>query len=90
MAGADHRAHALDRAETDLAEAIVLAPCVGQSFNVTVVEADERRGMVQLDDPAVRAPCVGKGLPLGERIDVQLTTADPIGRRVQFTYRRTT
>jgi exoribonuclease R len=89
MARADHRAHALDRAATDLAEAIVLQPRVGESFAVTVVEADAHGGMVQLDDPAVRARCIGKDLPLGEQVTAQLTTADPSSRRVQFTYRRT-
>lgn len=85
MAGADHRAHALDRAANDLAEAIVLQPCVGESFEVTVVDAERRGGVVQLDDPAVRAPCTGKNLPVGGRITARLTLADPASRRVQFT-----
>jgi exoribonuclease R len=84
MAAADHRAHALDRAVDDLAEAIVLQPQVGQQFQATVVEADHGRGMVQLAAPAVRAPVRGTVLPVGETITVRLVTADPATRKVQF------
>ena len=84
MAAADHRAHALERAVDDLAEALVLAPCVGRDFPATVVEAGPKGGEVQLEAPAVRAPCAGADLPLGERITVRLTAADPRRRRVGF------
>ena len=40
-------------------------------------------GTVALDDPAVRARCLGV-LPLGERITATLTVADPKTRNVQF------
>ena len=67
MAAATGRARALDRAVVDLAEAVVLAPRVGEEFDAVVVESGEKRGVVQLRDPAVRAPCEGGGLPLGRR-----------------------
>jgi hypothetical protein len=40
-------------------------------------------GTVAVDDPAVQARCVGD-LPLGERIRVRLTVADPDTRTVEF------
>jgi hypothetical protein len=38
---------------------------------------------VAIDEPAVRARCLGE-LPLGERIPVRLTVADPVRRDVRF------
>jgi exoribonuclease R len=84
MAGATRRANALDRAAIDLAEAVVLAPRVGQRFSAMVVDRGDSGGTVQLADPAVRARCVGADLPLGERIAVRLVTADPARRQVVF------
>src|SRR5206468_8949213 len=53
---------------------------------VTPDEAPARagKGVVALDDPPVRARCDGD-LPLGERVTVRLTTADPATRTVRFT-----
>jgi hypothetical protein len=39
---------------------------------------------VQLREPAVRARCEGADLPLGERLQVELVTADPGTRTVLF------
>jgi hypothetical protein len=38
---------------------------------------------VAIDDPAVQARCLGE-LPLGDRIRVRLTRADPQTREVLF------
>jgi exoribonuclease R len=84
MAAADHRAHALERAGVDLAEALVLRPSVGQEFRATVVEAQDGKGMVQLLEPAVRGSVRGEHLPVGETITVRLVEADPIARTVRF------
>ena len=84
MAAADHRAHALDRAVIDVAEAVLLSPRVGETFPAVVVEADRDRGEVQLRDPAVRGRCDGDSLPLGEEVTVRLVTADPATRHVRF------
>ena len=84
MAGATRRAAALERAVVDLAEAVVLAPCVGQEFDAVVVESGPKGGVVQLHDPAVRARCDGADLPLGEHVQVRLVTADPATREVRF------
>lgn len=84
MAAADRRAGVLERAGIDLAEALVLAPRVGERFRAAVVESGPKRAAVQLRDPAVRARCEGADLPLGEELDVELVQADPVTRTVLF------
>ena len=84
MTAATRRAGALERAVVDGAEAVVLAPRVGERFSAVVVDAGPKGGLVQLQDPPVSGRCDGAGLPLGERIDVTLVTADPAGRTVLF------
>lgn len=84
MSGSDRRAHAVDRAVVDLAEAIILAPRVGQEFDAVVVESTSKGGIVQLVDPAVRARCEGADLPLGKALRVRLVTADAVSRKVIF------
>ena len=84
MAGATRRAQELERAVVDLAEAIVLAPRMGETFDAVVVESGEARGVVQLRDPAVRARCQGGDLPLGEELRVRLVEVDVAARRVVF------
>jgi len=84
MAAGDRRAHEIDRAIVDLAEAVVLAPRVGEVFDAFVVESGPKGGMVQLADPAVRARCDGADLPLGKPVRVRLAVADPVKRTVLF------
>jgi exoribonuclease R len=84
MAAADKRAHEVDRAIVDLAEAVLLAARVGETFPAVVVESGPKGGAVQLTDPAVRARCDGADLPLGQVISVRLETADPATRKVLF------
>jgi len=82
MAGATRRAGALERAVVDGAEAVVLAARRGERFAAVVVETGPGRGVVQLQDPPVRARCEGADLPLGERVEVELVVADPATREV--------
>jgi exoribonuclease R len=81
MAGALRRAAALERAVVDAAEAVVLAPRVGERFEAVVVESSTKGGVVQLQDPPVRARAEGD-LPLGQRVPVELLVADPARRQV--------
>jgi exoribonuclease R len=92
MADTDRTASAAGRGAVSLAEAVLLAGRVGEVFEAGVLDVDappkpnQKRppgGTVAIDDPAVRARCVGE-LPLGERIPVRLTTAEPKTRDVQF------
>ena len=60
----------------------MLAPRVGERFSGVVVESSPKGGVVQLQEPPVRARCEGADLPLGERVEVQLVAADPDRREV--------
>ncbi len=84
MSASDRRAHELDRAVVDLAEALVLGPRVGEVFDAVVVDSGTSSGTVQLRDPAVRARCEAADLPLGEHVNVRLITADALTRTVVF------
>jgi exoribonuclease R len=88
MSKTDHVASAAERGAVDLAEAVLLANRVGEEFDATVLDVDDRKpergGTVALQDPPVRARCEGEKLPLGERIQVRLVEADPATRRVLF------
>ncbi|RSN02708.1 ribonuclease II [Nonomuraea sp. WAC 01424] len=86
MAATGRRAGAVDRACVDLVEAFLLRDRIGQAFEAMVIDVDERRGggQVQLVEPAVIARCDGE-LPLGERVTVRLTQAEPATREVRFT-----
>ncbi|HET6815818.1 MAG TPA: RNB domain-containing ribonuclease [Mycobacteriales bacterium] len=85
MADADRRAHEVDRAVVDLAEALILQSRCGEVFRGVVTEAGEKGGAVQLRDPAVRARLDGANLPLGDEVDVRLESVDVAARRVTFT-----
>lgn len=84
MAGATRRAGELERAVVDLAEAVVLAPRLHETFDAVVVESGDTRGVVQLREPAVRARCEGANLPLGSALRVRLVEVDLVERRVVF------
>lgn len=88
MAATGRIASAAGRGAVSLVEAVLLAGRVGEVFEAGVLDVDApgKRvpgGTVAIDDPAVRARCTGT-LPLGGRIPVRLTVADPIRRDVQF------
>ena len=84
MAAADHRAHALDRAIVDLAEAMALEHRVGENFDGVVVDANPKGGTIQLTDPAVRGKLEAPEPPLGKTVRVRLQEADPAKRSVRF------
>ncbi|MCJ0825000.1 RNB domain-containing ribonuclease [Luteimonas sp. 50] len=88
MADADRRAGRFERAVIDLAESLVLATRVGESFTGTIVEVERRdrdEGVVMLHALAIEAHVVAEGtLPLGETVTVRLVAADPAARRVRF------
>jgi CubicO group peptidase (beta-lactamase class C family) len=91
MADSDRMAGGAARSAIDLTEAVLLQHRVGETFDAGVVDIDAAShhrppgGTVAVDSPAVRARCVGS-LPLGERISVRLDTADPVARKVLFSY----
>ncbi|MDJ0467128.1 RNB domain-containing ribonuclease [Streptomyces sp. H27-C3] len=88
MADGTRRANTAERECVDLVEAAVLEDRVGELFDARVVDIKDNEptvGTVQLEDPAIVARIEGDGsLPLGERIRVRLTQADPGSAKVLF------
>ncbi|MEV5317420.1 RNB domain-containing ribonuclease [Streptomyces sp. NPDC052687] len=87
MTAGARRAGTVERECVNAVEAAVLADRVGDTFDACVVDLDERRpttGTVQLTDPAVIGRVDGEHLPLGERVRVRLTEADPARATVRF------
>ncbi|MEV4683208.1 RNB domain-containing ribonuclease [Streptomyces kurssanovii] len=90
MAEGGRRGNTVERECLDIVEAIVLRDRIGEVFDAVVVdvlENDPAAGTVHLEDPAVVARVEGGdgALPLGERLRVRLTEADPGRARVRFT-----
>ncbi|WP_367041399.1 RNB domain-containing ribonuclease [Streptomyces sp. Je 1-332] len=89
MADGTRRGNTVERECVDLVEAALLKDRVGELFDGVVVDVQEREpavGTVQLTDPAVVARIEGGtgDLPLGERLRVRLTQADPGAAKVRF------
>lgn len=90
MAEGTRRAGRVERECVDLVEAALLKDRVGEVFEGSVVDVEEDRpavGIVQLASPAVvgrLAGTPGGRLPLGERLRVRLTQAEPGAAKVRF------
>jgi len=88
MTGSARRANQYENAIVDLCEAELLKDRVGERFTAVVVEVDEKdrhRGDLTIQAPAVEARVSGsRELPLGEEVAVELATADPTARKVEF------
>jgi hypothetical protein len=88
MAAADQRANRYERAVIDLAEALALAPHVGEAFEGSIVEVDgqdRRHGTAMLHAMAIEAPVAADhDLPLGAVARLRLECADPATRRLCF------
>lgn len=89
MAAGSQRANTVERECIDIVEAALLKERVGEVFDAFVVDVKENEpavGTVHLEDPAVVARIEGDGaeLPLGERLRVRLTQADPGSAKVLF------
>lgn len=88
MAAGARRANTVERACVDLVEAALLQHRVGDLFDAFVIDVREQRpavGTVHLEDPAVVGAVESdRPLPLGERVRVRLTQADPGTAKVLF------
>ncbi|MET7647058.1 RNB domain-containing ribonuclease [Streptomyces sp. NPDC005426] len=89
MADGTRRANTVERECVDLVEAALLKDRVGSVFDAYVVDVKEREpttGTVHVEDPAIVARIEGgtTALPLGERLRVRLTQADPGSSKVLF------
>jgi len=86
MGQAGQRESALERALLDYAEAVVLAPCVGERFTGTVVDVGRNRAQVQIAEPAVVTTITGDGnWRLAQEVGLRLTAADPANGTIAFT-----
>jgi exoribonuclease R len=85
MAASDRRTHEVERAVVDAAEAWLLRGREGQAFDAVVVDAEDGKGTVVLDDLAVRGRCTGAGLRPGTRVSVRLEESDVAARTIRFT-----
>ncbi len=83
---ADQLAKRYERAVIDLVEVFLLRDRIGETFDGTVVEVDEKgaRGEVVIKEPAVTARIRGDQLPLGQEVPVKLVSADPDQGVVEF------
>ncbi|MEV0117702.1 RNB domain-containing ribonuclease [Streptomyces sp. NPDC050844] len=89
MADGTRRGNTVERACVDIVEAALLKERIGEIFDAVVVDVKEDEpaaGTVQLTEPAIVAPIEGGTgeLPLGERLRVRLTQADPGVAEVRF------
>ncbi|MFF3625457.1 RNB domain-containing ribonuclease [Streptomyces sp. NPDC002467] len=89
MAEGARLANTVERESVDLVEAAVLKDRVGETFDATVIDVKEREplvGTVHLEEPAVvgRVESPQSALPLGERVRVRLTQADPGTAKILF------
>ena len=85
MAASDRRTREVERAVVDATEAWLLQDRVGQTFSAVVVDAEDGRGTVVLDEHAIRGRCQGEGLRPGTRVGVRLEEADVVARSIRFT-----
>lgn len=89
MADGTRRANTVERGCVDLVEAALLKDRIGQVFEAYVIDVKDHEpavGTVHIDDPAIVARVEGgtTRLPLGERLRVRLTQADPGSAKVLF------
>uniref|UniRef100_A0AAU2JPB5 RNB domain-containing ribonuclease n=1 Tax=Streptomyces sp. NBC_00049 TaxID=2903617 RepID=A0AAU2JPB5_9ACTN len=89
MAEGARLANTAERESVDLVEAAVLKDRVGEIFEATVIDVKDREplvGTVHLEEPAVvgRVESASRELPLGDRIRVRLTQADPGTAKILF------
>jgi len=84
MKRADSRARAMERAQLDLVEAVLMADHIGEQYSAIVVERKREYVVVQLHWPAVRARVADPSLELGTRVMLELTAVDVEARTVTF------
>ncbi|HWC55356.1 MAG TPA: RNB domain-containing ribonuclease [Sphingomicrobium sp.] len=84
MNRADAKAGQVDAAVLELAEAVVLAGCVGETFDGTVTDIDQRGARIQIADPAVITRVPVNGLAIGESVKLRLNEVDPSRRLARF------
>ena len=91
MSRSGQRASAFERASVDIVEAALLTGSVGDVFEGVIVDLDAkdpRKGVVVVDDPAVRGTVLSADdpLPLGESVEVRVAEVSIEDRVVRFSF----
>ena len=91
MSRAGQRASAFERASVDIVEAALLTGSEGAVFHGVIVDLDAKdpgKGVVVVDDPAVRGTVRSTAgpLPLGESVTVRVSEVSIEDRVVRFSY----
>ena len=81
---AEAKAGQVDSAVLELAEAVVLADRVGETFAGTVTDIDQRGARIQLADPAVLTRIPSNGAAVGDPVRLRLDEVDPARRLSRF------
>ncbi len=84
MKEGDGLARRLERTAVDATEAFVLRDRVGEVFRAAVMEAGRETGTIVIDEPAIRARCQGRDLPLGQVVQARCVEADVEERTIRF------
>jgi len=84
MNRAEAKAGQVDSAVLELAEAVVLADRVGETFAGTVTDIDQRGARIQLADPAVLTRIPSNGAAVGDPVRLRLDEVDPARRLSRF------
>lgn len=84
MNRADAKASEVDAAVLQLAEAVVLEGCIGQTFDGTVTDIDDRGARIQITTPAVITRIPVNALTIGQQVRLRLEEADPARRLTRF------
>jgi exoribonuclease R len=84
MRRADALGGQIERAVIDLAEAVLLAPQVGDTFAAVITDFDERGARAQLCDYPVVTRVVARSVEPGESVRVKLTAVDIAARQATF------
>ncbi|MEO6582246.1 MAG: RNB domain-containing ribonuclease, partial [Sphingomicrobium sp.] len=84
MNRADAKAAQVNSAVLELAESVVLAGRVGETFAGTVTDIDQRGARIQVCDPAVITRVPDRRLVIGAQVTLRLDGADPAQRLTRF------
>ncbi|MDT0203340.1 RNB domain-containing ribonuclease [Nocardioides sp. AE5] len=89
MQESGRRSSQYENAILNLVEAAVLEPHLGEKFEAVVIEVDEKdptRGDITIEEPAIEARVRSDApVPVGERVQVTLDSADIGSRSISFT-----
>ena len=84
MAEADRRSDRIEGETLNLAEAVIMAPHVGETFAATVIDVGHERATVQLHEPPVVAKLPPEDLEIGQDVEVRLRGADVVERHLDL------